>query len=214
MWGLALHRINPRTRLRLAHRASHVGHKLAASPKLDQALGVARDTPALFPGPKRLITKANSLSGVAQGAVMVNECFGGHVAHSIDVEVSRQALPLYSLRDGAIRAGCNVRMDNPQDVGKRLAWARRRAGLSQQALADAAGMSFQAVSAWENGRNKTIKSQYLLGLTKALNIDIRWLLSNEGSPDPLQASLTGSAASSLSEEQQALIANLVESLKQ
>lgn len=104
-------------------------------------------------------------------------------------------------------------MENPKDVGQRLAWARKRAKLSQTELGDACGVTFQAVASWEKGRNKTIKSEYLLGLAKALNVDLVWLLSGEGSPDRLHASLLDAQVSELTPEQQALIASLVASLK-
>lgn len=106
-----------------------------------------------------------------------------------------------------------VVMDKPEDAGQRIAWARKRADISQQDLADAAGVRFQAISAWEVGRNKTVKSEFLAPLARALDVDLVWLLTGEGSPDRLHNALLEARISALSPEQQALITRLIESLK-
>ena len=44
-------------------------------------------------------------------------------------------------------------MIDREQIGIRIAVLRKKAGLSQQALADKLGVSAQAVSKWEGGKN-------------------------------------------------------------
>ena len=109
--------------------------------------------------------------------------------------------------DGTI---CTLTMD-PMSFGKRLRDARSAAGLTQQQLGDACGVTDGAVSAWENGVTAGIIAETLFSVADALRVDPRWLATGEGS-----ASSLSDVARSLGElpvEQQEAFRALIRSLK-
>ena len=63
-------------------------------------------------------------------------------------------------------------------VGKRVAQARRRAGLTQKQLADLVGVGERAVQGWELGQSHPYRR--LATLERVLNIDRDWLLHGRG----------------------------------
>ena len=62
-------------------------------------------------------------------------------------------------------------------VGKRLAQARRRAGLTQKELADLVGVGERAVQAWELGQSHPYRR--LAALERVLDVDRDLLLHGE-----------------------------------
>ena len=70
----------------------------------------------------------------------------------------------------------NVKMN--QLVGKRIKEARNRKGLSQQKLGEMLGVSFQAVSTWEQGKFIP-DSDHLPALAKALDVSLDSLFMEE-----------------------------------
>ena len=97
-----------------------------------------------------------------------------------------------------------VKID-PVTFAKRLHEARAKAGMTQQQLADACGLTKGAVSAWENGVTDSILAENLFCVADALHVDPRWLATGEQSDS---ASL-----SALAPEHQAAVRALIESLK-
>ncbi len=65
-------------------------------------------------------------------------------------------------------------------IGTRILEARQRRGLSQRALAEALGVTVQAVSQWENG--KTDPRSRLGPLSAALVVDADWLAGDIDGP--------------------------------
>ena len=67
-------------------------------------------------------------------------------------------------------------------VGKRLAIARREAGLSQHALGRAIRTSYQQVQKYENGTNR-ISAGTLLEVSRLLNMPISYFFEQYVKPD-------------------------------
>lgn len=67
-------------------------------------------------------------------------------------------------------------------LGERIKWARLKAVVTKSALAAAADVSPSAVTQWENGDTKTLKSASVLAVAKALNVDYEWLATGKGEP--------------------------------
>lgn len=68
-------------------------------------------------------------------------------------------------------------------LAEKIYTCRKKAGLSQDGLAEQIGVSRQAISKWENGEALPETSK-LPGLAKALGVSIDWLLSeDEENPD-------------------------------
>jgi transcriptional regulator with XRE-family HTH domain len=104
-----------------------------------------------------------------------------------------------------------VTMD-PVEFAERFKTARLAAGLTQQQVADACGVKFQTVSAWENGRAKGMLAEHLFCICDLLRVDPRWLTTGEIRPGTaLGEILTG--LESLPVEQQEVVRQLVKSLK-
>jgi transcriptional regulator with XRE-family HTH domain len=97
-----------------------------------------------------------------------------------------------------------VKMD-PVTFAKRLKDARAAAGLTQQQIADACGLTKGAVSAWEQGVTDSILAENLFCVADALRVDPRWLATGVESDVPSMAALPP--------EQQAAVRALIESLK-
>ena len=72
---------------------------------------------------------------------------------------------------------------NPKDlqVGARLRARRMGLGMSDEALADALGVSLQQVLAWELGVTK-IEASWLFKIAKILDVDPGVFFSGDGSP--------------------------------
>ncbi len=64
-------------------------------------------------------------------------------------------------------------------LAEKIVWCRRRAGLSQEELAEKVGVSRQAVSKWELG-DATPEVGKLLALARTFGVTTDWLLSEDG----------------------------------
>lgn len=66
---------------------------------------------------------------------------------------------------------------------EKIVYCRKRAGLSQEALAERLGVSRQAVSKWENGES-TPDLEKLSRMSKVFGVSADWLLSQEEPAEP------------------------------
>jgi transcriptional regulator with XRE-family HTH domain len=69
-------------------------------------------------------------------------------------------------------------------LGERIEVLRRRRGITQEDLAIAAGMSQAAISRIESGRVKTLKSDTLAGLARALDVSVPYLIGDGSESNP------------------------------
>lgn len=74
-----------------------------------------------------------------------------------------------------------------QAIGKRVAEARRRAGLTQKELADLIGVGQRAVQGWELGRSHPYRR--LAALERVLKVDRDWLLRGNAADQAAKAFL-------------------------
>ena len=101
-----------------------------------------------------------------------------------------------------------VKLD-PVTFAKRLQEARAKAGITQQQLADACGLTKGAVSAWENAVTDGILAENLFCVADALHVDPRWLAVGESSPlGEIVAELV-----ELPADQRAAVLALIQSMK-
>ena len=70
-------------------------------------------------------------------------------------------------------------MRNEDSIGKRIANARKAAGLSQAKVAEKLDVSFQAVSSWERDQTSPDVSN-IIGLAKLLNVSVSSLVEERG----------------------------------
>ncbi len=68
-------------------------------------------------------------------------------------------------------------------IGEKIQYMRKKAGLSQEELAEAVGVSRQAVSKWETGE-ATPEVAKLLLLSRAFGVTADWLISDDGPDAP------------------------------
>ena len=64
-------------------------------------------------------------------------------------------------------------------LNEKIYLCRKKAGLSQDALAERLGVSRQAISKWETGESVPDTGK-LLPLANALGVSLDWLLSEDG----------------------------------
>lgn len=67
-------------------------------------------------------------------------------------------------------------------LNEKIYWCRKKAGLSQEALAEQIGVSRQSISKWETGEASPEISKLPL-LAKAFDVTTDWLLSEDGIPE-------------------------------
>ena len=84
-----------------------------------------------------------------------------------------------------------------REVGKKITEGRRAKGMTQMALADALGISYQAVSSWENGRTMPDISK-LPEISEILGISVDEILGKEA--PAVQAALTNDTEAVLTPE--------------
>lgn len=66
------------------------------------------------------------------------------------------------------------------DMGMRISHRRKQMQLSQERLAELAGVSIKTVSSAENGQ-KALRPENIVRFARALNMDISYLLTGEAS---------------------------------
>ncbi|MBE5782126.1 MAG: helix-turn-helix transcriptional regulator [Clostridiales bacterium] len=66
-------------------------------------------------------------------------------------------------------------------LNEKIYWCRKKAGLSQEALAEIIGVSRQSISKWETGEASPEISKLPL-LARAFHVTADWLLSEDGIP--------------------------------
>ena len=66
---------------------------------------------------------------------------------------------------------------------ERLKYARTRAQLSQDSLAQKSGVTKAALSQWENSQSAGCKIDTLFNLADSLMVDARWLATGRGEPE-------------------------------
>lgn len=94
-------------------------------------------------------------------------------------------------------------------LAERLKWARKRAGLTQQQVADAAGMTQPAYSDLESARSKS--SALIASLADALRVSALWLERGVGSPDGVSVRETSPAyREAVNESELAVVIDAVE----
>ena len=71
-----------------------------------------------------------------------------------------------------------------ESIGNRIQRARKEAGITQQQLADACGISRSAVALWETGDTQAIKSEHIFKAARALNKNAEWLATGAGPEQP------------------------------
>ena len=103
-------------------------------------------------------------------------------------------------------------MLSPMDFGMRLKEARRAAGVTQQQLADAIGLSNAAISKMEAGLTEAVLAPNLFAVADFLRVDARWLATGEGDPQRRQDAL-GQELSSLPADQQLAVRAIIQSMK-
>lgn len=79
------------------------------------------------------------------------------------------------------------------NLGEKIFYCRRRAGFSQEQLAERLGVSRQAVSKWENGDSEPELGKLRL-LAEAFGVSTDWLLSGEEPEDAGGAQWAGASA--------------------
>lgn len=83
-----------------------------------------------------------------------------------------------------------------ESFGQRVRRARSRAGISQRALAEAAGLSQGALAQWEGGQIIEVGAARAIRVAQALRVRPAWLVLGEGpmaaaQPDVDPVALTG-----------------------
>ena|SRR3990167_2183918 len=74
-----------------------------------------------------------------------------------------------------------------ETISDRVRRAREEAGLTQQQLADACGISRTAIALWEYGYSKSIKAEHLFKAARALKKNPEWLANGQGTETPVGA---------------------------
>lgn len=82
-------------------------------------------------------------------------------------------------------------------VGSRIRWLRTLQGMSQGALADAAGVTFQQIQKYEGGQHR-ISAGRLWSLSKALNCPVDFFFDGETGQDQETAKLGGASTNASS----------------
>lgn len=100
---------------------------------------------------------------------------------------------------------------NAMDFSERFRWARARAEVTQQQIADRCGISNRTISAWERGQADGILAENLYCVADFLQVNPRWLATGQESPE--RESALGDAFAELPADQQQIVRTLISSLK-
>lgn len=88
-------------------------------------------------------------------------------------------------------------------VGSRVKLRRRTLGLSQQALADEIGVTFQQLQKYEGGANR-ISASRLYRLAQALDIPLNWFFEQPEGTSPDAATSSGTIDDAVAYTEEAL----------
>ncbi len=72
------------------------------------------------------------------------------------------------------------KLSNMGSTGERIKEARLQAQLTQQDLADAAGVSRSAVAQWETGETKHLRPENLFNIAERIGCSPKWLITGKG----------------------------------
>jgi len=95
---------------------------------------------------------------------------------------------------------------------KRLKESRLKAGLTQEELAQAIGVTNRTVSAWETGRAADVLAENLFAAADKMKVDPRWLATGINDTSKKVSQITHDLGS-LTAEQLDAIRSLLQSLK-
>jgi transcriptional regulator with XRE-family HTH domain len=95
------------------------------------------------------------------------------------------------------------------NFGERFRWARSRAGVTQQQVADKCGLSNRAVSSWEREQADGLLAKNVFAVADFLGVDARWLATGEGLPE---LGDLANAVAKLSNDQQNALRIIVDGL--
>jgi transcriptional regulator with XRE-family HTH domain len=93
----------------------------------------------------------------------------------------------------------------------RLKWARTRAGVTQQQIADQCGLSNRTLSALERGKAQSVLSDNLYCVADFLRVNPRWLVTGTGSPDDSES--LSAEIDKLPPEQREALRHIIESMR-
>ncbi len=93
----------------------------------------------------------------------------------------------------------------------RLKWARDRAGVTQQQIANQCGISNRTISALEKGRAHDILGENLYCIADFLRVSPRWLVRGTGSPDDSDS--LSAEIEKLPAEQREAIKHIIETMR-
>lgn len=69
-----------------------------------------------------------------------------------------------------------------KSVRERIRIAIQRAGVTQEQVAEACGVSGPAVNQWLTGKTRTIDPGYLVEVAACTNTSLNWLMTGKGNP--------------------------------
>lgn len=85
-------------------------------------------------------------------------------------------------------------------IGNRIKRVRVSKGIAVATIAAAAGVTRQAVHAWESGDSKSLKGANLLAVARALDVSAEWLSSGKGAEGRFLMAETAAEVEPLSPE--------------
>lgn len=96
------------------------------------------------------------------------------IVNKSSIALQQSQVPLHCHRKAGL-------YDIDMTIGRRIRLARERLGLGQEAVADAAGVTKQAVYEWET-QGKQPTSNKLPMIREVLKVTFAWLLAGDGPP--------------------------------
>lgn len=102
--------------------------------------------------------------------------------------------------------------DAGMTVGKRIKAARTRKGMAQPIIAKHFSVSVNAVSRWEQGKDK-LDIDRIMPLARLLEVPVEWLLEGKGPPPAAKSEIVEVDIAALDPELQATIRALAGNLR-
>lgn len=101
-----------------------------------------------------------------------------------------------------------------EEIGARIKAARISRGLTQEELADAAGISRPAVTMWEAGDVNNIRPKHLFRAATALGVEPQWIVTGEESKAKITQRHLTKEAMLLAEEYDSMPTNLRQRMRE